>query len=92
MYCNIENYVLQHRKIYIATSKNMYCNISNSSTTTSQKSTMKHGNRKKIKNHLLQQPKNLISTFENHLLQHKKNPLQHGETTKRTYKIARGWV
>jgi hypothetical protein len=43
----------------------MYCNISNSSTTTSQK-------------HMLQRPKNAIATFENHLLQHHKNSLQHG--------------
>jgi hypothetical protein len=37
----------------------MYCNISSSSTATSQK-------------HLLQRPKNPIATFENYLLQHKK--------------------
>jgi hypothetical protein len=33
----MEKYVLQHRK-------NLYCNISKSSTATSQKSTMKHEN------------------------------------------------
>jgi hypothetical protein len=49
----------------------MYCNISSSSTATSQK-------------HLLQRPKNLIATFENHLLQHlKKTHCNTGETEKK---------
>jgi hypothetical protein len=66
MYYNIEKqilqhkkYVLQHRKLCAATLKIMYCNISSSSTATSQK-------------HLLQRPKNSIATFENNLLQHPK--------------------
>jgi hypothetical protein len=72
MHCNIEKYVLQqpkyvlqHLKTCTVTSKNMYCNvsrimycnISSSSTTTSQK-------------HLLQQPKNPIATFEKQMLHH----------------------
>jgi hypothetical protein len=47
--------------------------------------------RKYSKSHLLQQPKNLIATFESHLLQHLKKPLQHGETNKKgRAKVARG--
>jgi hypothetical protein len=53
------------------------CNISSSSTATSQK-------------HLLQRPKNPNTTFENHLLQRKKNPLQHGKNSKKTYKTTPG--
>jgi hypothetical protein len=66
--------MLQHQKLYIATSKNMYCNISNSSTATSQKINRETWKWKHSKNHLLQQPKNPIATFKNHRLQHPKKP------------------
>jgi len=41
----------------------MCCTISNGSIATSQKLTMKHEN-EIFESHLLQQPKNLIATFE----------------------------
>jgi hypothetical protein len=62
MYYNIKKYILQHKKLCAATSKIMYCNISSSSSATSQK-------------HLLQRPKNPIVIFENYLLQHPKAPI-----------------
>ena len=50
-----------------------YCNISSSTTATSQK-------------HLLQQPKKSHCNIRNHMLQHKKNYCNTGETTKKRAK------
>jgi hypothetical protein len=81
-----QKYVVQHRKICTATSKNMYCNNENYvlqhqklCTATSQTVVLQHRKinheiwkMKTFENHLLQQLKNRIATFENHLLQHPK--------------------
>jgi hypothetical protein len=102
MYCNIENYVPQHRKnmqcniekICSATSKNMYYNIENYvlqyrklCTAIFQIVVPQH--RKSI---YYNDPKNPIATFKNHLLHHPKKPIATWEKTAKTYKQQMGWV
>jgi hypothetical protein len=74
MCCIIQNYVLHHL---------------NGSIATSQQLTMKHG-KEIFKSHMLQQPNNLIATFENHLLQHLKNHCNTEKQRKRTCKNSKG--
>jgi hypothetical protein len=87
-----KNYVLQHQKLCTTTPKNIGCNIEKHVL---QHQKINHETWKigPFEKHLLQQPKNLTTTFKNHLLQHPKNPVQHrGNSKGRTNSKGDGFV